>query len=113
VLSTRSGRRGIRTPIRRSLVTISLTAVALVACAPAADPEGPLPDWDDMIGNGITSTEARAEREMGFDLLVPSLLGEPTRIVITAPEAASPEFRQAGFVYGGPSHGRYWVIEAP
>jgi hypothetical protein len=111
VSSTRSGRMGIGTPIRRSLA-ISLTALSLVACASAADPKGPVPDWDDLIGDGVTSTEAKAEHAMGFDLLVPLLLGDPARIVITAPAAASPEFRQAGFVYDDPSHGRYWVIEA-
>jgi hypothetical protein len=112
VWSTRSGQVAIGTPIPRILVTISLTASSLVACASAADPTGPVPDWDNLIGNGVTSTEARAEHEMGFDLLVPSLLGDPARIVITAPESASPEFRQAGFVYDSPSHGRFWVIEA-
>jgi hypothetical protein len=112
VLSTRSRQVSTGTPIRWILVTISLTASALVACGSAADPRGPAPDWDDLIGNGVTSTEARAEREMGFDLLVPSLLGEPARIIISAPESAPRESRSAGFIYDSPSHGRFWVIEA-
>jgi hypothetical protein len=100
-------------PRSTMLVKILLTAWVAVGCSSASEsPAGPPPDWEGLIGNGVTSTEARAEREMGFDLLVPSLLGEPARIVITAPESAPPKFRLTGFVYDSPSHGRFWVIEA-
>jgi hypothetical protein len=112
VWSTRSGQVAIGTSIRWIVFTLFLTAFSLVGCASLADPTGPGPDWEDLIGNGVTSTAARAEKEMGFDLLVPSLLDDPARIVITAPESAPPEFRLAGFVYDSPSHGRYWVIKA-
>jgi hypothetical protein len=64
-----------------------------------------------MFVNGVTSTVAEAKRETGFDVLVPSLLGEPARIVITSPGSSPPRFRPAGFVYEDPTHGTYWVIE--
>jgi hypothetical protein len=95
------------------LVKILLTAWVAVGCGSTSESgSGPSPDWENLIGNGVPSTEARAAREMQFDLLVPSLLGDPVRIVITSPESAPPRFRLAGFVYDSPSRGRFWVIEA-
>jgi hypothetical protein len=55
---------------------------------------------------------ARSSEEGGFEVLVPSLLGEPARIVITSPESSPASFRLTGFVYDDPTHGTYRVIEA-
>jgi hypothetical protein len=99
-------------PRRTMFVKILLTAWVAVACGSTSESAvGPLPDWERLIANGVPSTEARAAREMQFDLLVPSLLGDPVRIVITSPESAPPRFRLTGFVYDSPSRGRFWVIE--
>jgi len=65
-----------------------------------------------MIVNGMTSTVGEAKREMGFEVLVPSLLGEPARVVITSPDSSPPRFRLTGFIYEDPEYGTYWVIEA-
>jgi hypothetical protein len=100
-------------PRNTMLVKILLTAWVAVGCSTTSESRaGPPPDWEGLIVNGVPSTEARAAREMQFDLLVPSLLGDPVRIVITAPESAPPRFRLTGFVYDSPSGGRFWVLEA-
>lgn len=93
------------------LATIVVAVVAPQACGSIRESSGPPVDWDAMIVNGVTSTAAEARREMGFELLVPSLLGEPTRIVIASPDSAPARFRLTGFVYEAPSGGTYWVIE--
>ena len=102
-------------PIQRItfLALICLAVATPQACGEARDKSpGPPIDWDAMLVNGVTSNVAEARREMGFDLLVPSLLGKAARIVITSPDASPPRFRLAGFVYEDPAHGTYWVIEA-
>lgn len=102
-------------PIQR-ITFFALICLALAtpqACGESRDKSpGPPIDWDAMFVNGVTSNVAEARLEMGFDLLVPSLLGKPARIVITSPEASPPRLRLAGFVYEDPEHGTYWVIEA-
>jgi hypothetical protein len=98
-------------PSRTMFVKILLTAWVAVGCSTTSESPAEPPNWEGLIGNGVASTEARAAREMQFDLLVPSLLGDPVRIVITAPESAPPKFRLTGFVYDNPSRGRFWVIE--
>lgn len=112
---------------RRSLIAVAAaSALALASCGEGR-PAGAGPDaipvagedvtrppmnWDGLIVNGIPSTEAAAGSNMAFDVVVPSLLGEPTRVEITDPESAPAEFRVAGFAYDDPVHGRFWVLEA-
>lgn len=93
------------------LALICLPVATLQACGATPESPGPPIDWDEMFVNGVTSTVAEATREMGFDVLVPSLLGEPARIVITSPGSSPPRLRLAGFVYEDPTRGMYWVIE--
>jgi hypothetical protein len=113
VPSTGEGEISSAVSRRTMLVNILLAAWVAVGCGSSSESSaGPLPDWERLIANGVSSTEERATREMQFDLLVPSLLGDPTRIVITAPASAPPKFRLTGFVYDSPARGRFWVIEA-
>jgi len=101
------------TQIKRvsSLAMICFAMATPQACGEALESLGPPIDWDAMIVNGVESTVAEAKREMGFEVLVPSLLGEPARVVITSPDSSPPRFRLTGFVYDDPTHGTYWVIE--
>jgi hypothetical protein len=101
------------TQIKRvsSLVMICFAMATPQACGEDLESLGPPIDWDAMIVNGVESTVAEAKREMGFEVLVPSLLGEPARVVITSPDSSPPRFRLTGFVYDDPTHGTYWVIE--
>jgi hypothetical protein len=101
------------TQIKRvsSLAMICFAMATPQACGEDLESLGPPIDWDAMIVNGVESTVAEAKREMGFEVLVPSLLGEPARVVITSPDSSPPRFRLTGFVYDDPTHGTYWVIE--
>jgi hypothetical protein len=101
------------TPLRRIafLGMIGLAVAMPQACGEARDESlGPPVDWDAIV-NGVESTVAEAKREMGFELLVPSLLGEPARVVISSPDSSPSEVQVTGFVFDDPTHGTYWVIE--
>jgi hypothetical protein len=93
------------------LAAILVAVIAPAGCGSDRESTGPPVDWDAMFVNGRTSTVAEAKREMGFEVLVPSLLGEPARVVITSPDSSPPRFRLTGFIYEDPTHGLYWVIE--
>jgi len=64
-----------------------------------------------MIGNGRLSTTGEAVDAMAFDVLDPTLVGIPDRVVMTDPGSAPPRFRSVGFLFTEPA-GRFWIIES-
>jgi hypothetical protein len=116
--------RGWVDPKRLANVFVVASLLSLMACAestgPGAGPadmpapldtHGPPVDWNNIIVNGIPSTVELAESQMDFEVVVPTSLGTPAKVVITDPDSAPREFLSTGFVYDDPALGQYWVLE--
>jgi len=113
---------------RQVIITrICLILTVLSACAEAAPPRAgttstgpeanleeatePAPDWDRLIIDGVDTSAAAASTLTPRNLLIPTMLGSASRVVVTDPEAAPPDLRVTGFVYDDEKYGRYWVIQ--
>jgi hypothetical protein len=93
-----------RTDIPRSLSPVEVPG----------EGEGPLPEWDNPLVNGVdVATRDEAAAELAFDPVVPKSLPPSDRMLMTDPEAGgvSKEHLAFALIYNHPEYGRFQVIE--
>lgn len=83
-----------------------------VSQGPRFPANGPEPNWDAPLVNGVEVPSVAAARpELGFRPTESSEWGQPTRILVTKPTSAPERYRNIALIFDHEDLGRFWIIE--
>lgn len=93
---------------------VAFTCILLTACASrgarSVSIDSPPTDWENPIDGVVVSSVAEAVKLVPFTVYPPRKLGNPTKILVSAP-GVQPEMRVVAFLFDTPDYGRVVVTE--